>query len=109
MFLPCSRFNCRDNLSCNAQLGKGTERRQLIITEIPDGLVKANHAFLDDILPVCTYEEVGTGLGPHKITVLVDEIIKCRLIVIILDLQQDFLIREISKFTIGIFQRILYS
>ena len=109
MLLPGGRLDGSDDLPGHAELRKGTEGRKLVIAEVTDGFVKANHTFLYNILPICTNEEVRTGFCPHKITVLVDEIIKCRLIVIILDLQQDFLIREISKFTIGIFQCILHS
>ena len=85
-------------------LRKSSEGRQLVIAEVADGLVKANHALLDDIFPVCAYKEIGTSLGPHEIAVLVDKIVKCRFVVVILDLQQDFLIRKIREFAVGIFQ-----
>ena len=58
MLLAGSGFDGRDNLALYAQLGKGAERGLLIRLIIADGLVKADHPLLHQILPVRADEEV---------------------------------------------------
>jgi Xaa-Pro aminopeptidase len=68
-------------------------------------LRKEGKDYIEPSFPtICAYKEIGAGLSPHEIAVLVDKIVKCRLVVVILDLQQDFLIRKIREFAVGIFQ-----
>lgn len=59
------------------------------------GLVEADHAFLDDVLAICTDEEIRTRLGTDEVPVLVDQIIQCDLIVVFLDIQEDLFVRQI--------------
>lgn len=62
MFLPCSRLDGRNDLPGDAQFGKGPEGRQFITAKIPRRLIQADHAFLDDVIPIGTDEKIGASL-----------------------------------------------
>ncbi|MPN44417.1 hypothetical protein SDC9_191982 [bioreactor metagenome] len=66
MLLTRRGFNRGDHLSYDAHFREGMERRLLVGLVIADCLVKADHALLDDILPVRSYEEVGARLALDK-------------------------------------------
>ena len=72
MFLPCSRLDGRNDLPRDAQLRKGPERRQLIISKVADRLVETNHAFLNNILAVCANQKIGSSLGSYEVPVFID-------------------------------------
>ena len=58
MLLPGSRLNGGNNLPCNTQLSKGSERGELITTEISNRFVESNHTLLDNIFTICSDQEV---------------------------------------------------
>ena len=95
MFLTGRRLDCCDDLTRHAELRKSAERRELVVAEVADGLVEADHALLDDVLAVGTDEEIRTRLGTDEVPVLVDQIIQCDLIVVFLDIQEDLFVRQI--------------
>ena len=96
MLLSGSGLNSSNNLPGNTQLSKSSERRQLIITEVPDGFIKTNHALLNNILPVSTNKKVRTCLGSDKISVLIYKIIHGHAILIILNFYYHIFIGKIN-------------
>jgi hypothetical protein len=65
-----------DDLARHAELGERAERRLLVVTEVADGLVEPDQAFLDEILSVTAGEEVRARLQPDEAGVPPDEVIQ---------------------------------
>ena len=73
MLLARRRLDGRDDLPRDAQLRERAERREFVGAEVADGLVEADHAFLDDILTVGTDEEVALGLDADEVLIFVEQ------------------------------------
>ncbi|MNP67844.1 hypothetical protein D3C76_1637210 [compost metagenome] len=54
MLLAGSSLDGGNDLAGYTKLGKSLKRRKLVTLEVTDCLIQANHAFLNDILPVRT-------------------------------------------------------
>jgi hypothetical protein len=96
MLLSRSRLDGRDDLASDAELGKGSERRELVRAVVTYALVKPDHAFLDDIFAVCADQEIGLGFDSDKVLVLADQVLGGEL-VSVLGQFDDLFIRLILK------------
>src|SRR5438105_9354026 len=67
------RLDRRDDLPGHAQLGKASERGLLVGPEIPNRLVEADQALLDEVVRVAAGQEVGARLEPHEPGVAPDQ------------------------------------
>ncbi|MNP67059.1 hypothetical protein D3C76_1628460 [compost metagenome] len=76
MLLPGRHLDRRYNLARDAELGKRFERSELIPPKVPDRFIKADHAFLNNILTVGTDQEIGSSFGTHKTAVLVNQVLQ---------------------------------
>jgi hypothetical protein len=74
VLLPRRALDCGDDLSRDAELGEGAERGLTLGLEVADGLVKADHAFLDNILFVGTDQEIGARLYAREVLVSDEEV-----------------------------------
>ena len=76
------RLDRGDDLPRHAELREAAERRLLVRAEIPDGLVKADQALLDQVLRVAAGEEVRAGLEPDEAGVAPDQDIEGRAVAV---------------------------
>src|SRR5829696_3590960 len=63
----------RDDLAGDAELGEVAEARLPVRPVVPDRLVQADEALLDEVVGVPAREEVRRGLQPHEAVVAADE------------------------------------
>jgi hypothetical protein len=68
-------FLRRDDLAGHAQFGEVPEARLPVIPEVTDGLVEAEHPFLDQVIGVPADQEVGRSLHPDEALIALDELV----------------------------------
>jgi len=91
VLLARGRLDGGDDLPRDAQLGERAERRHLGWAEIPDGLIKTDHALLNDILPVRANKKVRARLRSYKIFIFVEEIFESVAVVVACQLCNGFI------------------
>ena len=62
VLLTSRRLDGGDDLPCDAELGKGPERRLAVRAEVADRLVEPDHAFLLDVVGIGADQEVAPRL-----------------------------------------------
>jgi hypothetical protein len=82
VLVPRGGLDRRDDLSRHAELGKGAERRLLVVPEVAHRLVEADQPLLDEVLTVPAGEEVRARLQPDEAGVAADELIHRRLVAV---------------------------
>src|SRR5579872_1137771 len=65
----------RDDLAGDAELREAPERRLLVGAKVPDGLVEADEALLDQVLRVAAGEEVRAGLQADEARVAAHQLV----------------------------------
>jgi hypothetical protein len=76
------RLDRGDDLPRYAELGEAAEGRLLVGAEVPDGLVQADQALLDQILRVAAGEEVRARLQPDEARVPTHQALERRLVAV---------------------------
>src|SRR5207244_10585316 len=70
---PRGGLDRRDDLPRHAQLREAPERRLLVGPEVPNRLVEADQALLDEIFGIAAGEKIRAGLEPHEAGVSADQ------------------------------------
>src|SRR5947209_10999811 len=82
VLLPGRRLDRGDDLPGDAELGERPEGSLQVGVVVPDRLVEADHAFLDDVLAVGADQEVGAGLGPGEAAVFLQQRAQCAVVAV---------------------------
>jgi hypothetical protein len=94
------RLDRRDDLSRHAELREASERRLLVVAEVPDRLVEADQPFLNQVLWVAPREEVRARLQPDEAGVSADERVE-RALVAVPRPHDQLKIRELTLLSLG--------
>ena len=94
VLLPGGTFDGRDDLPVHADFREHFERGLFAGLVIPDGFEEANHPFLDDVLLLCSHQEIPGSLDFDEFFVFVQEIVLGLLVVPVLDQPDQFFIGQ---------------
>ncbi len=78
VLVPGRGLDGGDDLPGDAQLGERAERRVLVDAVVPDRLVEADEALLDEVVRIAAGEEVARERDPHEAGVAPDDLVLAR-------------------------------